>query len=49
MIVALAGYLACGLFISVLYYPHFWYLMAFAIVIDRLSRQLPDPQPAAGG
>lgn len=40
---ALMAYLACGLFISVLYYPHLWYFSAIAVVALRL---LPDAQRA---
>lgn len=33
------GYLACGAFLSVLYYPHFWYLAAMAVALDAAFRR----------
>lgn len=42
MIASLGTFLFSGLFISVLYYPHFWYLIGFALALsycaDRLVR-----------
>ncbi len=37
--VGLVGYLGSGTFLSVLYYPHVWYLIAFAIILERLATQ----------
>ncbi len=31
---SLIAFLVCGVFISVLYYPHFWYLIGFTIALD---------------
>lgn len=33
MLVSLLGFLVAGAFISVLYYPHFWYLLGFVIAL----------------
>ena len=33
----LLGYLSAGAFVSVLYYPHAYYLAAFAVVVGRLT------------
>lgn len=38
-LVSLIAFLSTGVFISVLYYPPFWYLIGFAYVIDSLSRK----------
>ncbi|SCZ55917.1 O-antigen ligase family protein [Thiohalomonas denitrificans] len=35
-LVGLFGYLATGAFLSVLYYPHVWYLIAVAVILERL-------------
>lgn len=34
---SLLAYFVCGAFISVLYYPHFWFLIGFIISIERLA------------
>jgi probable O-glycosylation ligase (exosortase A-associated) len=39
MVASLFSFLACGAFISVLYYPHFWFLMGFVITLDRVARK----------
>ena len=33
-----AGYFASGTFLSVLYYPHYWYLTALLVAISRIVR-----------
>jgi probable O-glycosylation ligase (exosortase A-associated) len=46
------AFLVTGAFISVLYYPPFWYLVAFVITLERVTRaelevlRIPDDQPA---
>ena len=37
---SIAGFLASGTFLSVLYYPHFWYLTAFILVTANVTRNL---------
>ncbi len=39
LIVSLVGFLVSGAFISVLYYPLFWYLMAFILVTYRVANK----------
>lgn len=42
MLTSCAGYLAAGAFITVLYYPPFWYLVGFVAATFRVaSRELP--------
>lgn len=36
IIVSMVGYLTAGAFISVLYYPHFWYFLALTLVVLKL-------------
>jgi len=47
MIVSLVGYLISGAFISVLFYPHFWYLAGFVIAlsycVDRIAQGAGTP------
>jgi probable O-glycosylation ligase (exosortase A-associated) len=38
-IVAFIAYLSAGMFVSVLYYPHFWYLVAIAVALDAIMKQ----------
>jgi len=33
---ALLGYLVSGMFLSVLYYPHFWFLTAISVAIKNV-------------
>ncbi|MEZ5499009.1 MAG: O-antigen ligase family protein [Steroidobacteraceae bacterium] len=40
ILTSLLSYLACASFITVLYYPHFWYLCAFAVVLDEIRRKM---------
>lgn len=35
VLVALLGYLVTGVFLSVLYYPHLWYHLGFALALER--------------
>jgi probable O-glycosylation ligase (exosortase A-associated) len=37
MLVSLAGYFISGAFISVLYYPHLWYLIGFLLAVERVT------------
>lgn len=36
---ALVGYLVSGVFLSVLYYPHFWLLLAFSLAIAKVAKR----------
>ncbi|HEX8948212.1 MAG TPA: O-antigen ligase family protein [Dissulfurispiraceae bacterium] len=36
---SMAGYFASGSFLSVLYYPHYWYLTALIVAAARIARQ----------
>ena len=38
--VAIVTFLITGMFISVLYYPHFWYLIGFLVATEREARAL---------
>lgn len=41
---SLAGFLVSGVFISVLYYPHFWIWMALVVVLKRqVASSMPGP------
>jgi O-antigen ligase len=42
---SLLAFLVSGAFLTVLYYPHFWYLLGFAITLERASLHLA-PEPA---
>ncbi len=44
--VALAGFLASGAFLSVLYYPHFWILSAMIASMGRLKEELENKELA---
>lgn len=37
MLVSLMAFFICGTFLSVLYYPHFWYLIGFTLALERLN------------
>jgi O-antigen ligase len=39
-IASLAGYFASGTFLSVLYYPHYWYLTGMIVATTRITRGL---------
>ena len=41
-----AGYFASGTFLSVLYYPHYWYLTALLVAISRIVRNKAYQGPA---
>ena len=42
LIVSMVGFFASATFISVLYYPHYFYLTALVVIITRLSKELHD-------
>lgn len=47
---AIAGYLASGSFISVLYYPHYWYLTAMIVATRKIaSRSMAREASGKGG
>ncbi|MCI0561946.1 MAG: O-antigen ligase family protein [Nitrososphaera sp.] len=42
-----AGYFVSGTFLSVLYYPHYWYLTAMIVATRKvIDRDLPNPKDA---
>lgn len=44
---SLAGYFVSGTFLSVLYYPHYWYLTAMIVATRKvIDRDLPNPKDA---
>jgi probable O-glycosylation ligase (exosortase A-associated) len=47
-IASLVGYLTAGTFLSVLYYPHYWYLTAMIIATRRIVERVADSKPALG-
>ena len=47
--VAMVTFLITGLFISVLYYPHFWYLVGFLVATERGARVLEKRLDAENG
>ena len=40
--VGMVTFLVTGTFISVLYYPHFWYLLGFLVVTEREARRVEN-------
>lgn len=44
MLASLAGYFASGTFLSVLYYPHYWYMTAVIVVMAKISQKLVAAQ-----
>jgi hypothetical protein len=48
MLVSMAAYLVTGAFISVLYYPPFWYLIAFVLTLDRAVNAEYDQMSSEG-
>lgn len=44
---SLVGFLVSAVFVSVLYYPNFWYLMGFAVALERLTRSSHVNYPSA--
>jgi O-antigen ligase len=42
MFVSLFGLFSSGAFISVLYYPHFWFLIGFVLALDYATSQAPQ-------
>lgn len=45
---ALATYFVTGIFISVLYYPHFWVFMGFSVAIANVGRDILSLPPNFG-
>jgi len=45
MVVSLFSYFVCGTFISVLYYPHFWFLLGFVITLAKVARTWLEEAP----
>jgi O-antigen ligase len=41
MLASMAGFFASATFLSVLYYPHYWYVTAFVIAATRIAAALP--------
>ena len=39
-LVSLTGYYASGTFLSVLYYPHYWYLTSIVVAASRIAQKL---------
>ncbi len=37
---SMAGFFAAGTFVSVLYYPHYWYLTSFIVVATKIAKEL---------
>ncbi|NKB37611.1 MAG: hypothetical protein GKR93_10640 [Gammaproteobacteria bacterium] len=37
LLVSLAAFLVTGAFLSVLYYPHLWYLIGFVVALDKIA------------
>lgn len=44
MLASLAGYFASGTFLSVLYYPHYWYMTAIIVAMTKISINLIEAQ-----
>jgi probable O-glycosylation ligase (exosortase A-associated) len=42
MKISLIGFLVSGIFISILYYPNFWILMAFIVSLRRIVQQIDE-------
>ncbi len=43
-VAAFAGFLASGVFLSVLYYPHFWILTSVVTVMGKLKEELENKE-----
>ena len=39
---SMAGYFSAGSFISVLYYPHYWYVTAIIVAATRLKARMNE-------
>lgn len=48
-VASLAGYFASGTFLSVLYYPHYWYLTAMIVATKKIVDKAALSKPAALG
>lgn len=46
MVASMVSFFVCGSFISVLYYPHFWFLLGFVITLARVARTWLAETPA---
>lgn len=46
---AIAGYLASGSFVSVLYYPHYWYLTAMIVAMRKIALKAIALEPSKAG
>jgi putative inorganic carbon (hco3(-)) transporter len=42
---SIGGFLASGTFLSVLYYPHYWYLTGLVVATDRIAARLTSSAP----
>ncbi len=45
MLVSLVGYLVSAVFLSVLYYPHFWLLGGFGVALANVANHVDDDGP----
>lgn len=46
---AIAGYVASGSFVSVLYYPHYWYLTAMIVATRKIAVRAIEQEPSNAG
>lgn len=46
---SIAGYLASGSFVSVLYYPHYWYLTAMIVATRKIASRAIELEPSNAG
>ena len=44
---SLVAYMVCGAFLTVLYYPHFWYLLGMSVGLHRVCMQRQPEQGVA--
>ena len=42
------GYLVSGIFLSVLYYPHFWLLISLCVALRNMDIQMTELEKACG-
>lgn len=49
MLVAMFSFLVCGAFISVMWYPNFWYLIGYAVALERLVRARCEAHAGGAG
>jgi probable O-glycosylation ligase (exosortase A-associated) len=45
---SLVAYMVCGAFLTVLYYPHFWYLLGMSVGLHRVCLQSQAEKSVAG-